>query len=284
MNCKLLLLVVLYNIYLAAAYDINDCPSTVSNVAHRSNSGYYIGYAYNDCSSKNIYMCKSIGYRYGVVNCYPDVGGCFGECIRTYYDCYTYKGEIMSFMDLNGNPFTNPKRCNSLINVVVNANDDRCFVGPSTNIVASRNNKKRVVGTMVNNDGVTPRMINGRCLTGEGWCSCQKYVPAPTKTCPSRPASDSYSCQGGKNYCIDRCYRKLKDKKWSYGNAQAEIGNSYIPTYCHLNICQQAFDDYRYNSQKKRTSYWEQCKSVITSDFNCYHGLPYTISNNNVDY
>jgi len=38
----------------------------------------------------------------------------------------------------------------------------------------------------------------------------------------------NYSCKGVSLCCRDRCYPKLKNKKWSVNDYLQEIGNSYI--------------------------------------------------------
>ncbi|KAG4083736.1 hypothetical protein H8356DRAFT_1747715 [Neocallimastix lanati (nom. inval.)] len=94
----------------------------------------------------------------------------------------------------------------------------------------------------------------------------------------------SYKCKGGNSYCIDRCYRKLKDKTWKYNGKTAQIGNNEIKTiYCPLAACQAAFDDFNGN-RNSRTPNWYICKNRITDDFKKYWGYPYTISDNSIDY
>jgi len=185
MNYKLLLIALLYNIHYVFASkgnildqkhngDINSCPDTIApSPAYKMTNGYYIGYAYNDCSANNIYICKSYEYRYGTPFCIP-VAGCSAPCIPTFYQCYNYEGKTYTFMDLDGNPFDG--KCNKLIKAVFNAHDSKCYFSPYGNTpIPGSNFSIRYQYTNANNDGVTPRTVNGRCITYNGWCPCERY-------------------------------------------------------------------------------------------------------------
>jgi hypothetical protein len=269
--------------------DVGDCPSTMPypTAYHGTgNGGYYIGFIQNTCTADHTYVCKRYAWSMSRIADGPIFNeGHSTHCVPEYSECYNSKGDQRRIYIYDKGIFKNPfndSHCNKSIKVVVNSSDRNCYYSATTNKVLVSGLKERIVDTMVNNDGQTPRMINGRCLVGAGWCQCKKYVPPSPK--PAPVSKNTYNCKGGKSYCIDRCYRKLKDKTWRYSNKKAQIGNTEIKNiYCQTDACQAAFDDFN-GTRNSRSSYWRNCKNIITNDFKIYWGFPYTIDDSSIDW
>ena len=169
MNCYLLTIVLIILIKTTIANYYN---------AHQLTDATYNDIIISNMSCTKIYYCGS----------YSTSNDCFSYC----YDLFNNGNDYVNFcyaIDYK-NPFKN-NNCGKATKAHLNYYNNNCYTTAYSSKIINKAAPRRGSGL---------KIINGRCLTGAGWCPCNKPISSTNKC--GKINNTIYECKKG--YCCSK--------------------------------------------------------------------------------
>lgn len=162
---------------------------------HKINNHYILA----DSNCKNLYICEQ----------YQSNNDC-------YKFCHDQNGKERPAICGNYiNPFVNQAKCGGSFTSFANYYDNRCFVSPYDSQVVSKCGARKTSGLR--------SMINGRCLSGAGWCPCTRGRTSSDRC--GKVNKDVYVCSSG--YCCSSHGYCGDSKAYCGRKCQSEFGKCW---------------------------------------------------------